>query len=292
MLVSTQGLFLKPKISSFAPQGWKHKGVEAQGWKQKKSNMETKGNFIHLQHNDQCVPNQELNFGGAQVVLSSEESKASRKASNTLRGLEQFGIFESDFHTKPQTLVYKTAGLGQPGLTFVLIGDDKGKGYFVHPRVFAFEDGVVTNIPDVAMKMLSSTDVLPVISGTCQFGANGAKAVAEDGTTFYLTDNAEASQINKPIKTITAIQTLHPYEMETMLRLTDFLRCFGKPAIDLDFHLPEIEYLNYGIHQWQMGFMDDLMHTLIQSILEMLKIGKSRLLVSEVEQSRMGKFMG
>lgn len=194
-------------------------------------------------------------FGVSPIsVVPKEQSKPARRADRHLLGALSAGIFIPGIRTGEPALVHDFNNS-----TFVRIVNGQGQEYFVHPRILAPKGEKVdyaNEFPKQDVQERLKTGVLNLVSGICLFGTSGASVIDKDGNKFSLTDPTEVDAIKSQVVKLDVHKNLHPYEVDSMLRLTSFLGSFN-PALqtELSFHFPRLEYWLYGLTLYEKGLM-------------------------------------
>ena len=220
-----------------------------------------KKNSIFFRHinGKKISAREELIIGTTKAVISSIDNalipKTGRKVANLLTYIKRAGFFDENFYVGSCVIQY-ISGYA-PGFTFVKMEDTKSNGWFMHARVFSFENTTISDDPLLIFKEKDLLKLNEMISGICLFGASGIEGHDEDGKIYKLTDTAELPTITKKIRKIEVKDMLHPYEFELTLRLTNFLSFFtANASLILNMHIPTLEYYCYGVSLYQKGLFD------------------------------------
>jgi hypothetical protein len=222
--------------------------------------MRAKNNrfFVHL-YEKNFLEREELVIGTTKATLSSIGSslvpKTGRKIANLLTYIKNSGLVDKNLFIGESTIQY-TSGYA-PGFTFVKMEDAQSKGWYVHARVFSLDTTTISDDPLLIFKNHTLLMQSEFVSGICLFGASGIEGFTEDGTVYKMTETVELSTIRKKIIKLKEKELLHPYEIDLILRLSNFLSFVSARApLDLHMHIPVLEYKLYGLLLYQKKLMD------------------------------------
>jgi hypothetical protein len=194
-------------------------------------------------------------FGASPIsVVLKEQSKPARRADRHLLGTIKAGIFGPDIITGEPALVHDLNNS-----TYIRVVNGDGQEWFVHPRILVQKNGKVDYANEFPLQDVQErlkAGVLNIVSGICLFGTSGASVIDKDGNKFSLTDPTEVDAIQTTIAKVEIHKGLHPYEADSILRLTSFLGSLNSsiPA-ELSFHIPRLEYWLYGLSLYEKGLM-------------------------------------
>lgn len=223
--------------------------------------LENGKHFINLKDvlNSDPKPNGKIGFefGISPIsVVPKELSKPARRADKHLTAMMSVGIFPAnEIFTGETALVHDFNNS-----VFVNMFDSNGRDWFVHPRVLVHKDGkaeYANEFPLQDVQTAMKQGALHLVTGNCLFGTAGALVLDGSGRKFSLTDPVEVDEIKSKVTRLEINQNLHPYEVDTILRMSSFIANFN-PAlqIELDFHNPRLEYWMYGLTLYDKELMD------------------------------------
>lgn len=193
-----------------------------------------------------------LAYGTSPVILAErQESRSYRKVARILRGTVDVGILAPTVKVASSALIHTS-----DNTVFAQVKDEEENIWFVHPRVLIEKNGNLAYGNESALNRFAETEELCIISGTCLYGASSVKALGENGIYYSLTDPLSVERIDTTIMSLEVPRTIHPYEMETILRLTNFFRTLNKnKIIRLFFHVPRLEYGYHALFLYEKGLM-------------------------------------
>lgn len=203
-----------------------------------------------------------LQIGTAQAVVAPIERlpvpKTARKITDLLITLQRNGVLSSGLVINATALQYTTSGVGDPGFTFIHVENGEKGGLFLHPRLMSIrKEGVIAD-PVQVFRDVEFSHGVQILSGCCLFGVNSAYGVSENGEPVFMSDHDSLQAIKSPIVDFMVNDKVHPYEAETIARLSESLRYIAPSASrSIYFHLPELEYQGYGLELYRKGLLSE-----------------------------------
>jgi len=198
---------------------------------------------------------QSLAYRKSPVRLDQQPvTKGAKKAMAILTQAQSISIISDQVRLNPATLTHTI-----DGNSFCEIQSQSGNLWFVLPRVLVPKQADGKSRSEI---QLGSRTINPlrqdVISGICLFGVSAVTAEADDGTMVYLANsNGSFKNISTKFTKLHVNRSVHPYEMETVLRLTSFLEAaMSHKDLRITFHIPRLEYWLYALPLYEQGLID------------------------------------
>lgn len=190
-------------------------------------------------------------FGTREVnVALAEQTKSSVKMRVLFDKIKDQGILSPDTSFGDNAILHGSTG--DP--TFVQIGG-RERFWYVSAQPIGYDGNAVKR---ERFNEERKFDQFEIITGICLFGSTSAEGIGENGQTYQLTDPATLSEIREPITTINVDQRIHPYEADSILRLSGFINdAFSHADARLNLHTPRLEYFLYGLALRDQGAFSD-----------------------------------
>lgn len=163
----------------------------------------------------------------------------------------------------PKSLLIGVQGIGHGSKndpTFLDLQFDQ-KQFFTHIRIHQFDGRTVLGNrnfnPSLIGENIQNSRV-NIITGVCLFGSGSAVGITDKGKEISLTFPAdiEKATVDKlgVIKTISINKPPHLYEVDTILRISDFINTLTINAV-VYLHIPKIEYYTYALDLYKKGLI-------------------------------------
>lgn len=216
--------------------------------------------FIHIKDLEQGLPqNSSALFGSSEVAYSGglDPIKAVRKMRES--------VFKLAPVFSPQTVVTEDSLLhtrtDKTGASYVdpifVRVNNEGTSHYITTRLLVTDSkGELQEGSKLSLDALVGSERLQVVTGVCLFSTSGVSGITEDGNSHLFADPDFISGVNSPIREIQVDPWVHPYELDTILRTTNFISgMLSHQKVDISFHVPRLEYYLYGILLHSRGLM-------------------------------------
>ncbi len=198
---------------------------------------ETKTVLAQIQHETGIVLPSPAKFGRTEIVVADSSAKSVRKVKGKIDTLVTRGVMNSDICTDDQALVHVKDGAVYLGMSL-----NGNTPQYVHPQIVADSS--------------ESIDKLCVVTGTCLFGEYNARAKTDTGKNVSMVNKEELAKLDTDvINQLQIAQSFHPYEMDSIARLSGMFPYVARGAnpVDAYIHIPNMEYWFYLFDEYNQG---------------------------------------
>lgn len=199
--------------------------------------------------------NGKIDFGNKQIFFIENKSSVLHQKKMTQQ-LMMLGLL-------PESLTVSNQGIAHGSKndpTFVDIKFGK-EHFFTHIRIHQYDGEKVLGNRNFKPSLIAENKEISqvnILTGICLFGSQAAVGITDRGKEVSLTSphDAESTTIDEygVIDKIYIDKFVHPYEADTILRISSFINALTVNA-NVYLHVPKIEYYTYGLDLYKKGLI-------------------------------------